>query len=109
MSVHIQINSKITMKTKARYRRFSKIKLSMRRLKRKLKSRCQKFREDKKAWASFRRGGYRMSVLYLLIVRPVQLIDTLNELLERAQNLQNITDTTPTEAVGKLTALKNWF
>ena len=88
--------------------RVKKFKSSIQRLKTKVTNKCRKFQEDKEAWASFQRG-YKMSVLYLFIVRPVQAIDTLDELLERARNLQNITDTTPAEAVGKLGALRNWF
>ena len=93
---------------KSHHAAVSKIKSTMRRLNRRLKKKYQKFRQDKRAWASFQKG-YKMSVLYLLIVRPVQAIDTLEQLLEKARELQNSTDTTPAKAVGRLAALKNWF
>ena len=105
MSVHIQINSKITMAV-TKHRRAGKIRSKVRRVKKKLKSRWQKFKANKAAWKSFEKG-YRLGILYRLVLRPVHAIDTLDEILERAQ--QNVTDLTPVEAIGKFSALRNWF
>ena len=51
-----------------------------------------------------------MGLFYLLIVRPAYAIDTLDELLERARQLQNITEANnPAEAVGKIAAVRKWL
>ena len=94
------------MVTKAHSRRVSKIKSSIHRLRTKVRNKYHRLREDERAWKSFQKG-YRIGLLYFLVIRPAQAIDTLDELLERA--LQNVTDTTPAKAVGKLTAVKNWL
>ena len=94
--------------TKIRHRRVTKIKSNIRRLNRKLKTQYRKFRQDERAWKSFQ-TGYRLGILYVFLVKPAQAIDTLDQLLERAKELQNITDATPAEAVGKIAAVRNWL
>ena len=97
------------MITKAHHRRVSKVRSSIPRLNGRLKKKYQKFKEDKKALKSFQ-TGYKLSILYLLVVRPAQAVDTFEQFLEKAQELQQVfNETTPVEAVGKLAALKNWL
>ena len=91
------------MVTKAHSRPVGKIKSSIRRLNGRLKSRYRKFRQDERAWKSFQKG-YRLRLLYLLVLRPAHAIDSYKEFLTKVLN-----ETTPIETVGKLTAVKNWL
>ena len=91
------------MTNKARHRRVGKVTSRIRRLNGKLRKKYQKFKADEKALKAFQRG-FRLGLLYVLILRPVQAIDSFEEFLERVLN-----ETTPVETVGKLTVVKNWL